>query len=238
MKVTGNADPHRLLKKVKKVKRKSKLISYSNPDEIPVPPEPSFVPPPPPPPPPPSHSFHQPAYEERFKPHSQPAYEERFRPHSQPHVFTRDSYGPSGPPPGYVRSNLRPSARPMHYDSEAFYHHHTPPPNVRPPPPAPGFYRDEAFYPDYVPSNLRRASSPPHYSSTSFYREPNPSNVRRSTSPPRTRSYFHERRAPSFRPPPMHYRGGSPSHHRSSPWGPGVPYDYQQVPDRMMHMYH
>ncbi|KAG0586413.1 hypothetical protein KC19_2G088800 [Ceratodon purpureus] len=223
VKVTGNADPDRLLKKVKKVKRKSKLISYTNPEEIPVPPQPSFhsdIPPPPPPP----YGFHQPAYEERYRP-----------PLHEPHGFTRESHGPYAPPPGHVRPNLRPSARPMHYDSEAFYHHHGPPP------PASAFYRDESFYPDYMPSNLRPPSSPPHYSSTSFYHERSPPNLRHSTSPPRRRSYYHERSAPSFRPPPpppMHYPGIPPSHHRSSPWGPGVPYDFQQVPDRMMHMYH
>lgn len=224
VKVTGNADPDRLLKKVKKVKRKSKLISYTNPGEMPEPSFRSDIPPPPPPPPP--YAFHQPVYEERFRPSSH-----------EPHVFAREPHGPYGPPPGHVRPNLRPS---MHYDSEPFYSHHRsppppnfrpPPPNVRPPPPASVFYRDESFYPDYIP---RPPSSPPHYSSTSFYHERSAPNLRRSTSPPRRRSYYHERSAPSFRPPPMHYPGGPPSHHyRSSPRGPGVPYDFPQV-----HMYH
>jgi hypothetical protein len=106
VKVTGNADPDRLLKKVKKVKRKSKLISYTNPGEMPEPSFRSDIPPPPPPPPPP-YAFHQPVYEERFRP-----------PSHEPHVFARESHGPYGPPPGHVRPNLRPS---MHYDSEPFY---------------------------------------------------------------------------------------------------------------------
>jgi hypothetical protein len=39
----------------------------------------------------------------------------------------------------------------------------------------------------------------------------------------------------------MHYPVGPPSLHRNSTRGPGVPYcmdDYQQLPERMMHMYH
>ncbi|XP_024394833.1 uncharacterized protein [Physcomitrium patens] len=207
VKVTGTADPDRLLKKVKKVKPKSKIISYSNPLEIPPTPE-SFSSSPPP-----SYAYHRPTI-----------FEAHIKPPPRSHVFTRDSYGPYGPPlHSQFRPNSRPPADPMYYEDESSY-----PPNVRPhpppPPPPPVFYGDDSFYPDYVPSNL---SSSPH--------------SRRSTSPPRRRSYFHERNSPNFGPPPMNHPGGPAYRHGSNPWSHGVSYwmdNRPPIPVRMQRMYY
>ncbi|XP_024400839.1 uncharacterized protein [Physcomitrium patens] len=226
VKVTGSADPDRLLKKVKRVKRKSKLIFYTNPLEVPPIPENFHSSPlPTSPPPRPSYAFHHPSYEERFRP-----------PHSP--IFTRESQGPYGPY-GPSSHSSRPSGRPMHYEDESFYHPRNPPPNVRPPPP-PVFYRDDSFYPEYIPSNLRAPCSPPHYSSSSFHRERSPPHSRHSTSPPRRRTYYHERSTPNFRPPSMHHPGGPPNYYGSHPWSHGVPYWMDArppMPERMQRVY-